>query len=59
MIEQRYYIIKDVYDNPDVQMAYYVDSNTKAFYLVNRCTCSDEEECCLDYYENVCHSLDV
>lgn len=56
---QEIFNIKDVYDNPDVQMAYYVDSNTKAFYLVNRCTCSDEEECCLDYYENVCHSLDV
>ena len=47
--------IKDVYRDSGVQIAYYVDEDTKELYLVNRCNCEDIK-LCLERKNDRCYS---
>ncbi len=46
--------IKDVYRDSRVQIAYYVDDETKELYLVNRCQCEDSR-LCLESKDDHCY----
>ena len=47
--------IKDVYRNSKIEIAYYVDEDTKELYLVNRCHCEDSK-LCLETKDDYCYS---
>lgn len=41
--------IREVYNKADVKIAYFVDPETKEFYLVNRCECEDDTINCANF----------
>lgn len=44
---QEVFNLREVYNDKDQHVAYYVDKTTKNLYLVNRCNCADDHESCL------------
>lgn len=51
--DEEIFNIKDVYQNEDIDIAYYIDPSTKALYLVNRCNGEDDIEYCANAHKDV------